>query len=59
MLMHMKRGFTAANGVVSGDGSAGSPYPISNVKLNDLTPGYGLKQEGTRCVLHAGCFFSW
>src|SRR5437899_1645673 len=35
------RDFTAANGVVSGDGSAVNPYLISNVKLNDLTPGNG------------------
>src|SRR6266436_1998907 len=40
--------FTAANGVVSGDGSAGNPYLISNVKLNDLTPGYGLKVDNSK-----------
>ncbi len=42
------RDFTAANGVVSGDGSAGNPYLISNVKLNDLTPGYGLKVDNSK-----------
>ncbi len=42
------RDFTAANGVVSGDGSAGNPYLISNVKLNDLTPVYGLKVDNSK-----------
>lgn len=35
--------FTAANGVVSGTGTATDPYVIGNLAINDLTAGYGIK----------------
>src|SRR2546426_12273071 len=40
--------FTAANGVASGSGTAADPYVFNNLKLNDLTPGYGLKVDNSR-----------
>ncbi len=40
--------FTTANGVKSGSGTATDPFLISNVKLNDLSPGYGLKVDNTK-----------
>ena len=40
-------GFTDANGVVSGSGTASDPYIIGNLKIDDLSLGYGLKIDNT------------
>ncbi len=48
ILIQSNADFTAANGVVSGSGTASVPYLIANLQLNDLTPGYGLKVDNTK-----------
>ncbi len=40
--------FTAANGVVSGSGTASNPYVISSLKLDDVSPGFGLKIDNSK-----------
>ena len=48
ILIRSDRDFTSANGVSSGSGTAADPYVFSNLKLNDLSPGYGLKVDNSR-----------
>ncbi len=43
VLITSDSGFTAANGVVSGTGTASNPYLIANLAINDMSHGYGLK----------------
>jgi Right handed beta helix region len=40
--------FTAANGVVSGSGTAKDPFLIANLQLKDLSPGFGLKIDNSK-----------
>ncbi len=40
--------FTAANGVVSGSGTANVPFVISSLKLDDLSRGFGLKIDNSK-----------
>jgi parallel beta-helix repeat protein len=39
--------FTAANGIVSGAGTASSPYLIANLAIDDMSLGYGLKIDNS------------
>ncbi len=47
VLITSDSGFTAANGVVSGTGTASNPYLIANMAINDMSLGYGLKIDNT------------
>ncbi len=39
---------TVANGVTSGTGTSSDPYVIGYLKLDDLSPGYGLKVDNSK-----------
>jgi hypothetical protein len=40
-------GFTAANGVVSGSGTLQNPYIVGDLKIDNLSPGYGLEVDNS------------
>lgn len=48
ILIQSDRDFTAANGVMSGSGTASDPFLLANLQFKDLSPGYGLKVDNSK-----------
>ena len=48
ILITSDAGFTAANGVVGGSGTASDPFVVGNVQIGDLSSGYGIKVDNSQ-----------